>query len=111
VTEVLFDQVGRSGMRSTVLLDETGRPLIRSSQPVAAILEQNKREANAWQPEFQRNAIRARKVASIPFVVYKQLEAAGIVKGTRILDEKAFLAFLSDRDHRLLRTDNGGRLI
>jgi len=110
VTEILYDQVGRHGMRSTVLLDEGGRPLIRSSQNVAGILEQNKREAIDWQPTFQRNAIRARKVASLPFVVWQQLQAAGVVKGTRVVDEKAFLQFLSDRDVRSLRTDNGGRL-
>lgn len=107
---VLFDQVGRMGVRSTVLVDETGRPLIRTAQACAPILEQNKREANAYEPRMQRNPIRARKVASIPFVVWAQLEQIGIVKGTRVIDEPAFLAFLSDRDLRALRTDNGRRL-
>jgi hypothetical protein len=110
VTETLYDQVGRYGVRSSVLVDEGGRPLIRHSQDTTAILEANKREAIDWQPTFQQNAIRARKVASIPFVVWQQLQARGIVKGVRIVDEPKFLAFLSDRDHRLLRTDNGGRL-
>lgn len=110
MTETLFDQVGRTGVRSTVLLDEGGRPLIRSSQDCAPILDQNRREANDWQPHYQRNPIGARKIASIPFVVWQQLQQCGVVKGTRVVDEPAFLALLSDPDLRALRCDNGRRL-
>jgi hypothetical protein len=110
VSEVLFDQVGRAGVRSTVLLDELGRPLIRSSQPCTEILAQNRREANAYEPSHQANPIRARKIASIPFVVWQQLQQIGVVKGTRVVDERAFLALLSDPDLRALRCDNGRRL-
>lgn len=111
MTQVLFDQVSRAGLRSTVLVDEGGRPLIRHSQDTSAILDQNKREAIDWQPMFQRNAIGARKVASIPFVVMQQLKAAGIVNAAlQVVDEQRFLQFLSDRDARQLRTDNGARL-
>jgi hypothetical protein len=106
-----FDQVSRYGVRSSLFNDADHRtPIIRTEQNCAPILDQNRREANAWQPSYQRNPIGARKIASIPFVVWAQLEKVGIVKGTRVLDERAFLAFLSDPDLRALRTDNGRRL-
>jgi len=107
----LFDQVSAAGVRSTVYRDQDHKtPLIRTAQDCTPILEQNKREAIDWQPAFQRNAIGARKIASIPFVVWQQLQRRGIVKGAKIIDEPRFLQFLCERDHRLLRTDNGARL-
>jgi hypothetical protein len=108
---VLFDQVGRSGVHSTVYTDADHKtPIIRGHQDCAPILEQNRREANGFERRFQRNPIGARKIASIPFVVWQQLEQIGVVKGTRVLDEQAFLALLSDPDLRALRCDNGARL-
>ena len=108
----IFDQISAIGVRSTVTLDPSvhRRPIIGTAQDCAPILEQNRREANAWERAHQNNPIRARKVASIPFVVWQQLQQLGIVKGFRVLDEPAFLALLSDPDLRGLRCDNGARL-
>lgn len=108
---ILFDQVARSGVHTTVRTDPDHRtPIIRSTQDCTTIVDDNRREANAWERPMQRNAMGLRKVASIPFVVWQQLEQIGIVKGAKVLDEKALLALLSDPDLRGLRCDNGARL-
>lgn len=108
---VLFDQVARNGVHSSVYTDADHRtPIIRASQNCAAIVADNRRAAAAYQREMDRNKLGLRKIASIPFVVWKQLEQIGIVKGAKVIDEKAFLALLSDPDLRGLRCDNGARL-
>ena len=78
------------------------------------ILEANKLAQLAYEPRFQANPMRLRRVASIPFVVMQSLQRLGIVErgpaGYRIRDHKEFLRFLSDPENRHLRTDNGKRL-
>ena len=108
---VLLDQVSRSGVRTT-LFKPPGerRRMLRMSQDCAPILEDNRQAARAYQPQMQHNRIGARRIASIPFVVWAQLEQLGIVKGTRIIDERALFKLLSDPELRFLRTDNGKRL-
>jgi hypothetical protein len=111
MTVRVFDQVNRMGVRSTVTLDpDHKRPLIGMAQDCAPILEQNRREQNEWQRAHQNNPIRARKIASIPWVVWQQFQQIGVVEGMRVVDEAGFLALLSDPDLRALRCDNGGRL-
>lgn len=117
---ILFDEVSQAGVHSTVFTDPDWRvPIIRTKQDCAPILEANKQQQRDYQPRAQHNQIGLRKIASIPFVVWQQLAAIGVVTGSplegkgglRIVDEKAFLALLSDPDLRWLRTDNGARLI
>lgn len=116
MTTELLDQWSASGVRSTVIRDPDYRtPIIRTQQNVVPILEANKRDALAWEPRFQNNPMRLRRVASIPFVIMQHLVRIGVAErgyhgGYRIRDHKAFLRFLSDPDNRALRTDDGGRL-
>jgi hypothetical protein len=107
--KILLDQVNRGGLRSTLFTDPDHKtPIIRTYQDCTAILEENRRLQRAYDARAQhRNAIGARRVASIPLVVWAQLERIGIVKGTRILDEQALFKLLSDPELRGLRTDNG----
>jgi hypothetical protein len=108
-----LDEMNHLGVRSTLLSDADWGPnaVIRREQDCRAILEQNRREANAFQPEMQRNAIGARKIASIPLVLMDWFKRWGIVdKRGRVVDERAFLRALSDPELRYLRTDNGRRL-
>jgi hypothetical protein len=106
----------RSGIRSTVLVDQDHkRPVIRTHQDTAPILEANKRIASDYDPTWQNNRMRLRRVASVPVVIMQQLAKSGIVEmrrsgGYRVIDERAFLRLLSDPEFRWLRTDDGRRL-
>jgi hypothetical protein len=107
---IWLDEMNHLGVRSTLLSDADWGPnaVIRREQDCRAILEQNRREANAYEARFQRNAIGARKIASIPIVLMDWFKRWGIVdKRGRVVDERAFLRALSDPELRHLRTDNG----
>lgn len=108
---VLYHHASTGGVQTTVYTDPDHRtPILRHQQDTRPILEDNKRWANAYERAWQDNPIRARRVASIPFVVWQQLERMGVVSGMRVIDERRFLRLLSDPELRFLRTDNGGRL-
>ena len=47
------------------------------------------------------------KVASIPLTVIDALNKKGILRGFKVLDEKAFRQFLNDPDNRFFRTRTG----
>lgn len=103
-------------MRSTLIRDSDYRsPIIRTYQDVTPILEANRQDQINYEPRFQANPMRLRRVASIPFVVMAALRRMGIVArgpdgALCIRDHKAFMRFLSDPDNRALRTDSGKRL-
>jgi hypothetical protein len=99
-----------AGTHTRVVIDtETGLPLIIKTQNTRPIVEANKLKANA----IDRHAQRKRRlkgsgmthVASIPIVVWHQLAAEGVTR-----DERALLKWLSERDTRLFRVDDGKRL-
>jgi hypothetical protein len=102
----------QAGTRTVLRTDAaTGLPLIVRAQECAEILEANAREANAYQPgDAARRPGGFRHIARIPRVVWGQMRQLGIVKGNKVVDEQRFLRFLSERDVRKLRTDNGKRL-
>lgn len=68
---------------------------------VAPVIEWNKRlynaESSSWKGEFHR-------VASIPMVLYHELQKQGIID-----DEKRLKKWLNDPDNRFFRT-RGGRV-
>jgi hypothetical protein len=108
----LYDSISPEALtRATVFRDsETGIPMIRHHQNVVPILEQNKRDANAFEGG-KNNPMGLRHVARIPNVVVVQLMQLGLLdyRG-KIADERALLLFLSDPQNRHLRVDNGRRL-
>jgi hypothetical protein len=112
VSSALYDRLSAStGLRTTLFRDQDYRtPIIKHEQDTRPFVEENRRWANAYDPSWDDNAIGARRVASIPFVIWAQFERMGVVKGTRVLDEHRFLRLLSDPELRFLRTDNGRRL-
>lgn len=99
-----------TGTRTRVVTDgPTGLPLIVTSQDVAPIVEDCKRAASMVDRHDQRRR-RLRgagtvQVAEIPFVIWGRLQAAGITK-----DPKALMKWLSRRDSRVFRVDDGRRL-
>lgn len=95
----------------TRVLIEDGRVLIQTAQDTAPILAGNMRARGFYEPAAVRATPgRFRWVARIPAVVVLALNRRGIMRGAEVLDEKAFLRFLDDSEHRHLRTDNGRRL-
>jgi len=98
----LFQRIDHAAQRMTCVTrdSETGRLLIISKQKTEAIVDANKRLANL----FDRNAMRGRgrMVASIPVDTYWNLHRLGITR-----DRKALLQWLSRRDTRFLRVDDG----
>ena len=111
MTRVLYEQTTGLGVTSSLvqLAGDDGLTYVHQ-QDCRPILEQNKREANAYDPAAERRSGGWRKVASIPYPLMLRLEAVGIVHRGQVLDEKAFWRFLSDPDNRGLRCDNGARL-
>lgn len=108
----LFDSISPEALtRATVFRDsETNLPVVRHHQNVVPILDQNKRDANAFEGG-KKNPMGLRHVARIPNVVALQLMQRGLLdyRG-RVGDADALLRFLSDPENRHLRTDNGRRL-
>jgi hypothetical protein len=47
------------------------------------------------------------KVASIPLVVFAELEKQGITRGLNVLDTDRFKAFLNNPDNQVFRTRMG----
>lgn len=94
--------------KTVVHKTDEGGIIIEDVQDCTAILEKNKREYNSfdenarWSDEPFRN-----KIASIPLTVIDSLNKKGILKGFRVLDQKAFKAWLNDSDNRFFRTRTG----
>jgi hypothetical protein len=107
----LYDSVSPLALsRCTVFSDsEPGTQVIRHHQNVVPVLEQNKRDANAFEPGPRPAGLR--HIARIPNVVALQLMQRGLLdyRG-QVADERGLLRFLSDPDNFLLRVDNGRRL-
>lgn len=75
--------------------------LVRHEQNVEDILDANKREA-IDNPKGMRPGGNARKVASIPLVVWVELERQGIAQ-----DQARLRRWLNDPDNRFFRTSQG----
>lgn len=97
-----------NGITDTSFVDNGDELVIVKSQNISAILEMNKREYAAqderknWGDDAFSN-----KVASIPLVVFSDLEKLGITRGFAVIDKKRFHAWLNDPDNRAFRTRAG----
>jgi hypothetical protein len=100
----IFESWNPVTRRSTELVidGETGLPLIVHTQDTKPIIEHCKRLAANFQGT---NSHDITHVASIPLVIWRQLEMLGITK-----DQKALDRWLDERDNRVFRTDDGRRL-
>jgi hypothetical protein len=108
---VLYDNTDHEArLRTRVVVDiETGLPLIITTQNVRPIIEANKKAANGVDRHVQRRRRLAGSgmthIASIPRVVWRQLVEQGVTR-----DERRLLKWLSERDHRFFRVDDGKKL-
>jgi hypothetical protein len=102
MTQPLYSRIDRASEQVTSLARdaETGRLLILARQKTDAIVDFNKRLAGMFDRHATRG--RGRMVANIPNVVYWRLHRLGITR-----DRKAMLRWLSRRDARFFRVDDG----
>jgi hypothetical protein len=100
-----------NGVTSTSFIDNGDELIIAQTQDIGAILEHNKALYNqsmdrkGWDGN---NAISPNnKVASIPLVVFQELEKQGITRGFNVLDMDRFKAWLNNPDNQAFRTRMG----
>jgi len=85
--------------------DGEGGVIIRTSQDVTDIVEQNKAQYNAGSVHDKWGDLT--KVASLPFTIIDTLNRKGIMRGFAVIDEKEFKKFLNDPENRFFRTRPG----
>ena len=100
-----------NGNTTTSFIDNGDQLIIEQKQDISAIIEHNKALYNqsmdrkGWDGN---NAIAPQnKVASIPLVVFAELEKQGITRGFQVLDMDRFKAFLNNPDNQVFRTRMG----
>ena len=90
--------------------DGDGGLIIETKEDITPIIERNKAEYNQydqrarWGEELfdPKN-----KVATIPLVLFDELNKQGICRGFHIIDQKRFKAWLNDPENRHFRTRPG----
>jgi hypothetical protein len=85
--------------------DGEGGLIIRTTQDVTAIVEQNKAQYNTGSVHDKWGDLT--KVASLPFTIIDTLNRKGIMRGFAVIDEKEFRLFLNDPENRFFRTRPG----
>ena len=99
-------QADQSAKKVSVAADDgEGGLIIRTSQDVTEIVEQNKAMYNAGSVHDKWGDLT--KVASLPFTIIDTLNRKGIMRGFAVINEKEFRAFLNDPDNRFFRVRPG----
>ena len=94
--------------QTAVHADGEGGIVIQTRQDVSDIVEQNKKEYNAYDERSRwSDQLFGNKVASIPMTVIDDLNKAGIMRGFAVLDDKRFALWLNDPMNRAWRTRTG----
>jgi hypothetical protein len=91
--------------KTEAAFDGEGGLIIRTTQDVTAIVEQNKAQYNSTSSREKWDDLT--KVASLPFTIIDTLNRKGIMRGFAVIDEKEFRRFLNDPDNRFFRTRPG----
>lgn len=102
---LLYDSGYRAASmsRTRIVRDtETGLPIIVRTHDSTPILDANKRQAASFAGAPRHGVTH---VARIPGPVYARLQRMGITK-----DERAFNAWLNERDNRVFRVDDARKL-
>jgi xylose isomerase len=104
----MTDKVIDNGISKTSFHDDGDDLVIAHSQDVTAIIDANKSEyaQNDERKRWSDDAF-GNKVASIPLVVFQELEKQGITRGFTVLDMPRFKAWLNNPDNRAFRTRTG----
>jgi hypothetical protein len=91
--------------KTEAAFDGEGGLIIRTTQDVTDIVEQNLAQYNATSVHAKWGDMA--KVASLPFTVVDTLNRKGIMRGFAVIDEKEFKRFLNDPENRFFRTRPG----
>ena len=91
--------------KTEAAFDGEGGLIIRTTQDVTAIVEQNKAQYNAGSIHDKWGDLT--KVASLPFTIIDTLNRKGIMRGFAVINEKEFRMFLNDPENRFFRTRPG----
>jgi hypothetical protein len=103
VGELLYDRLDPvTGRYTEVETDHEAGLVITHSQDTRPIVDSAKAIAAAFDPLVRRDTVH---VARIPLVIWRQLEKLGITR-----DQKAFNAWLNNRDNAVFRTDDRSTL-
>lgn len=78
--------------------------ILETKQDVSTIIEANKRQFNNASSKFDNILTH---IARLPLTVIDDLNTKGIMRGFKVLDQKAFNAFLNHPDNRFFRTHPG----
>jgi hypothetical protein len=78
--------------------------ILETRQDVSHIIEANKRKFNDSDGTFKEFATH---VATLPLTVIDDLNRKRVLKGFKVIDDKAFKAFLNNPDNRFFRTHPG----
>ena len=92
----------------TAFHDDGANLIIEHKADVSNVIDSNKKEY-AQSDSHQRWSDDAfgNKVASIPLVVFQELEKQGITRGFQVLDMPRFKAWLNNPDNLAFRTRTG----
>lgn len=103
MSQLLYQSYNPTTRRGTeVETDAAHGLLITHTQDTKPITESAKQIASHFDPLVKRDTVH---VARIPAVIWRRLQRLGITN-----DEKAFNAWLNDKDNAVFRTDDGGKL-
>jgi hypothetical protein len=91
--------------KTEAAFDGEGGLIIRTTQDVSDIVEQNLAQYNATSVHAKWGDMA--KVASLPFTIVDTLNRKGIMRGFAVIDEKEFKKFLNDPENRFFRTRPG----
>jgi hypothetical protein len=91
--------------KTEAAFDGEGGLIIRTTQDVTDIVEQNLAQYNATSVHAKWGDMA--KVASLPFTIVDTLNRKGIMRGFAVIDEKEFKKFLNDPENRFFRTRPG----
>ena len=99
-------QADQSAKKVSVAVDDgEGGLIIRTSQDVTEIVEQNKALYSAASVHDKWGELT--KIASLPFTIIDSLNRKGIMRGFAVIDDKEFRKFLNDPENRFFRTRPG----
>ena len=90
--------------RVTVAHECDGNLILATTQDVSDIIEANKRQFNDSDGKFEDVLTH---IARLPLTVIDDLNRKRVMQGFKVVDQKAFNAFLNHPDNRFFRTHPG----
>lgn len=90
--------------RITLAHDDDDVVILETKQDVSEIVEANKRQFNDSDGRFGETLTH---IARLPLTVIDDLNRKRVMQGFKVIDEKAFKAFLNHPDNRFFRTHPG----